>query len=188
MNNPKDTIQEGRAANSVSPDKAKLGSADERREGNSGFPSRNSRKATSHIASHQLPERWFLVDAKDQIVGRLATKVAVLLMGKDNATYGPSVDAKTNVIVINSEAIKLTGNKLEGKQYHTHSGYLGSLKTTTPAKILAGKQPTRVLEKAIHGMLPKNKLRPLMMERLKLYAGGEHPHAGQQPVPVSLSK
>lgn len=127
-----------------------------------------------------------MVDAKDKVLGRLATKVAILLMGKDNATFGPSVDAKTNVIVINAEQIKLTGNKLTGKKYHRHSGYLGSVKTTTPESILAGSQPHQVLEKAIHGMLPKNKLRPVMMERLKLFVGSEHPHTAQKPVEVTI--
>lgn len=143
-------------------------------------------KSTAHIPSHKLPERWFVVDAKDKVLGRLATKIAILLMGKDKATFGPSVDAKTNVIVINSEAIKLSGQKLTGKQYHRHSGYLGSVKTTTPEKILAGTNPQRVLEHAVHGMLPKNKLRPIMMDRLKLYVGDTHPHAAQQPVEVKL--
>lgn len=143
-------------------------------------------KSTPHIASHQLPERWLLVDAKDKVVGRIATKIAILLMGKDKGTFGPSVDAKTNVIVINSEQVKLTGNKLIGKKYHRHSGYLGSVKTRTPEDIFASTKPYEVLEKAIHGMLPKNKLRPVMMQRLKLIVGAEHPHTAQQPVEVTI--
>jgi large subunit ribosomal protein L13 len=127
-----------------------------------------------------------LVDAKDQILGRLATKIAILLMGKDNATFGPSVDAKTNVVVINAEAIKLSGKKLTDKKYHRHSGYLGSVKTKTPADMLASSKPQEVLEKAVHGMLPKNKLRPVMMEHLKLFVGPEHPHTAQKPVEVKL--
>lgn len=144
------------------------------------------RKATAHISENQLPERWFLIDATDQVVGKLATKIAILLMGKDNATYGPSVDAKTNVVVINSEAIKLTGNKLTDKLYYTHTGYLGSTRSKTPENILASSKPYEVLEKAVYGMLPKNKLRHVMMDRLKLYVGGEHPHAGQAPKEVKI--
>lgn len=144
------------------------------------------RKATPHIPSHKLPERWFVIDAKDQVVGRLATKIAILLMGKDNATFGPSVDAKTNVIVINAEAIKFSGAKMTEKLYYKHTGYLGSTRSKTPEDILSGSQPTGVLEKAIYGMLPKNKLRHIMMDRLKLYAGSEHPHAGQAPVEVKI--
>lgn len=143
-------------------------------------------KSTPHIPSHKLPERWLLVDAKDKVLGRAATKIAILLMGKDNATYGPSVDAKTNVIVINAEQVKLSGKKLEDKKYHRHSGYLGSVKTKTPADIFASSKPQEVLEKAVHGMLPKNKLRPVMMDRLKLYVGGEHPHTAQKPVEVTI--
>lgn len=105
------------------------------------------KKSTIHVPSQKLPERWFLIDAKDKVVGRLATKVAILLMGKDQATFGPSVDAKTNVIIVNVEQVKFSGAKMQDKQYHSHSGYLGSTKTTTPEKILAGKNPERVLEK-----------------------------------------
>lgn len=144
------------------------------------------RKATAHISEKQLPERWFLIDATDKVVGKLATKIAILLMGKDNATFGPSVDAKTNVVVINSEAIKLTGNKLTDKLYYRHTGYLGSTRSKTPENILASSKPYEVLEKAVYGMLPKNKLRHVMMDRLKLYVGGEHPHAGQAPVEVKI--
>lgn len=144
------------------------------------------RKATAHISENKLPERWFLIDATDQVVGKLATKIAVLLMGKDNATFGPSVDAKTNVVVINSEAIKFTGNKMTDKLYYSHTGYLGSTRSKTPENILASSKPYEVLEKAVYGMLPKNKLRHVMMGRLKLYVGAEHPHAGQAPVEVKI--
>lgn len=148
--------------------------------------SRNVTKQTAHMPSHQLQERWLLVDANDQIVGRLATKLAVLLMGKDQASYNPAVDSKTNLIVINAEKVKFSGNKTEDKKYYKHSGYLGNLKTTTPERILDGKNPQDVLKKAIYGMLPKNKLRPVMMDRLRLFVGTEHPHAGQSPVEVKI--
>lgn len=138
------------------------------------------------MPSHQLTERWLLIDANNLVVGRLATKIAVMLMGKDLATYNPAVDSKTNVIVINSEKVRFTGNKTADKKYYKHTGYLGSLKETTPERIFEGKKPETVLEKAVYGMLPKNKLRPVMMERLRLYVGSDHPHAGQSPVEVKI--
>lgn len=137
-------------------------------------------KFTSHVSTQSLTERWFLVDASGQVLGRLATGIAKLLMGKDLSGFNPAVDAKTNVVVINAEAIKLTGKKLSDKTYSRHTGYLGGLKTQTAGKLLE-QHPTRVLEHAIKGMLPTNKLRTVMMNRLKLYAGQEHPHSGQQP-------
>ncbi|OGB73391.1 50S ribosomal protein L13 [candidate division Kazan bacterium RIFCSPHIGHO2_01_FULL_44_14] len=143
------------------------------------------KKATPHIPSHQLPERWFLVDAKDRVLGRLATGIAKLLMGKDMPQFNGAVDAKTNVIVVNAETVKLTGNKLLAKTYSRHSGYPGGLKTRT-AQQLIDQHPTRVLEHAVDGMLPKNKLRHVLMNRLKIYAGAEHPHVGQQPKPVNI--
>jgi len=143
-------------------------------------------KATPHMPSQTLPERWFLVDAKDKVPGRLAVKVTKLLMGKDKATFNRAVDAKTNVVIINAGSIKFTGNKLAGKTYVSHSGYPGGLREKTPAQVLAGSFPTRVVSHAIAGMLPKNKLGTVMLKRLKVYAGSEHPHAGQNPITVDL--
>ncbi len=142
--------------------------------------------STDHMPSHKLTERWFLVDATGATAGRLATKIAHLLMGKDLASYNHAVDAKTNVIVINSGQIKFTGDKMGDKMYYKHRGYFGSLKSTTPEKILEGKHPERVLESAIYGMLPKNKLRHVMMKRLKLYPTSEHPHTAQTPVTITF--
>lgn len=142
-------------------------------------------KFTPHVPAHQLTERWFVVDAKDRILGRLATGVAKLLMGKDLPQFNNAVDAKTNVVVVNAEAIKLTGNKLTDKIYYRHSGYPGGLKSRTASETL-DKFPIRVLEQAIQGMLPKNKLRNVMLKRLKVYAGPEHPHTGQQPKPITF--
>ena len=143
------------------------------------------KKSTPHIQSHQLPDRWFLVDADGRVLGRLATGIAKLLMGKDRPQFNRAVDAKTNVVVVNASAVKLTGNKLAQKLYHRHSGYTGGLKTKTAQALLVG-QPTRVLEKAVAGMLPKNKLRYVMLNRLKIYAGADHPHIGQQPTAITL--
>ncbi|MDD5605810.1 MAG: 50S ribosomal protein L13 [Patescibacteria group bacterium] len=143
-------------------------------------------KTTPHIPAHRIPERWFLIDADGKTVGRLATQVARLLMGKDMANFSPAVDAKTNVIIINSAKAKFTGNKTAKKVYAHHTGFLGGLKTTTPARILEGKNPERIVEKAIFGMLPNNKLSNVMKKRLYLYVGAEHPHAGQSPVAYNL--
>lgn len=136
------------------------------------------------MPTHTLTERWLLIDAAGATTGRIATKIAHLLMGKDQASYNHAVDAKTNVIVINAEQIKLTGAKLTDKMYYKHSGYMGGLTSTTPEKVLEGKHAERVLESAIYGMLPKNKLRHVMMKRLKLYKGDTHPHTAQTPVTV----
>ncbi len=144
------------------------------------------KKATDHMPSQKLPERWFVADAKDQVVGRLAVKIAKLLMGKDQASFNRAVEARTNVIIINAELVKLTGNKLAKKIYTTHTTYPGGLNTKTAAEILAGKNPTEVVRHAIAGMLPKNKLHNRMLERLKIYTGETHPHGGQNPVEVKL--
>lgn len=140
-----------------------------------------SRKATPHISAHEREARWLLVDASGQVVGKLATLISRLLMGKDQPTYNPAVDSKTNIVVINAVKVKFTGNKLANKEYVRHSGYPGGLKTTTPQKILASKHPERIVEHAVNGMLPKNKLRRIMMDSLYIYAGDQHPHSGQNP-------
>ena len=145
------------------------------------------KKATSHIPSHQLPERWFLVDATDQMLGKLAVGVAKLLMGKDQPSFNPAVDAKTNVVVINSEKIKLSGLKLDQKVYRHHSGYPGGLREQTAREILEGKYPERLIINAVEGMLPRNTLAKTSLSRLKAYVGAEHPHAGQQPIEIKLS-
>lgn len=143
-------------------------------------------KATAHIPAHMIEDRWLLVDARNMVVGRVATQIARLLMGKDKATFNKAVDAKTNVVVINTKDVKFTGKKFDDKEYHYHTGYMGGLKTTTPARVMAGKFPERVLEHAVHGMLPKNKLSNIMKGRLYLYNEAEHPHAGQNPIPYTV--
>ncbi|MFA5009694.1 MAG: 50S ribosomal protein L13 [Patescibacteria group bacterium] len=185
MKNSDNQNKEGKTANLVEP-KAQLGSTDERREGSHGLSSRVLHQATAHMPSHKLPERWFLVDAKDKVLGRLAVKIAELLMGKDNAMFNQAVQARTNVVVINAKYVKLTGNKLTGKIYTSHSGYPGGITTKTPADILAGNKPNEVLRHAVAGMLPKNKLHNLTLDRLKIYAEDEHRHGGQNPIPVKL--
>jgi large subunit ribosomal protein L13 len=121
-----------------------------------------------------------VVDAAGQTLGRLATQIAMRLRGKHKPEYTPHVDTGDFIVVINAERIRVTGNKSKAKIYYSHSGYVGGLKEVTFEKLLA-KHPTRVLEIAIKGMLPKNPLGRAMYRKLKVYAGAEHPHAAQQP-------
>lgn len=130
---------------------------------------------------------WVIIDATDIVLGRLATHVAVLLRGKHKATFAPHMDMGDFVIIINAEKVALTGSKLANKNYFSHSGYPGGLTVTTYAQMLA-KHPTRAVEKAVRGMLPKNSIGRAQLTKLKVYAGAEHPHAAQQPTPYTLSQ
>lgn len=125
--------------------------------------------------------RWLVVDAKDQIVGRLAVKIANALRGKDQPTYTPWIDTGAFVVVINAEKIKFSGKKEQDKVYLNYTQWRGGLKETT-AEQMRVKHPDWIIKKAVEGMLPGNKLAREMMRRLKVYAGPEHPHAAQQPV------
>lgn len=129
---------------------------------------------------------WYVVDATGQTLGRLATQVARVLSGKHKPMYSPAVDIGDYVIVINADKIHVTGNKLDQKMYYRHSGYPGGLKETTLRKQLQ-QHPERVIEHAVRGMLPKNRLGRQMLKKLKVYAGPEHPHGAQQPKPLVLS-
>ncbi len=129
--------------------------------------------------------KWYAVDAENQTLGRLATQIAVILKGKNKASFSPHLDNWDYVVVINADKIAVTGNKMDGKIYRTHSGFLGGLKETSLAKMMV-KKPTFALEKAVYGMLPKNKLRKGMMMRLKLVAGTEHTFAAQKPETITL--
>ena len=147
--------------------------------------------ATAHQATQStkpadVERRWFVVDAEDQVLGRLATQVATILRGKHRPIYTPHVDTGEFVIVINAEKIKLTGRKLQQKKYYRHSGYKGSLKEITAEKLLASPHADRVVRKAVVGMLPKGPLGRQMATKLKVYAGPEHPHAAQKPEELSL--
>jgi len=128
--------------------------------------------------------RWILVDANGQNLGRLATRVAQALMGKDRADYTPGVDLGDCVVVINAGKIAVSGKRMEEKVYYRVSGFPGGLKTI-PIKQQLAKHPERVLESAVRGMLPKNRQRQRLMGRLHVYAGAEHPHAAQKPVRLS---
>ncbi|MCX6243565.1 MAG: 50S ribosomal protein L13 [Bacteroidetes bacterium] len=131
-------------------------------------------------------KEWVLIDAENQVLGRLATKAARLLRGKLKPNYTPHVDCGDNVIIINAEKIILTGKKMTDKEYIRHTGYPGGQRTTSPRELLA-KKPTAVVEKAIKGMLPKNRLGSELFRNLFVYAGPEHPHQAQQPKVINLN-
>ncbi len=128
---------------------------------------------------------WCLVDATDKTLGRLATEVASRLRGKHKPTYTPHMDTGDNIIIVNAEKIKVTGNKLADKMYYHHTGYVGNLKSINLGKQLQ-EHPERVLKGAIKGMLPKNPLGRAMFRKLHVYAGPEHPHIAQQPKPLDI--
>jgi large subunit ribosomal protein L13 len=130
---------------------------------------------------------WFVVDAEGQVLGRLATRIARLLIGKDKASFTPSLDCGDHVVVINAEHVRLTGNKIDQKVYRHHSGYPGGLKEI-PIRQLMQKRPEEVIREAVLGMLPKNKLRARRAKKLRVYAGKEAlaRHAGQKPQPLAL--
>ncbi len=133
-----------------------------------------------------VKKEWVLVDANEEILGRFASKVAIVLRGKHRADFTPHVDCGDNVIVINAEKIKLTGNKWADKQYVSHSGYPGGQKIITPEKLMA-KNPIAIVEKAIKGMLPKSRLGREQFRNLFVYAGTEHTHEAQQPKKINLN-
>ena len=132
-----------------------------------------------------IERNWYLVDATDKTLGRLATEIAKRLRGKHKPIYTPHIDTGDFVVVINAEKICITGNKAQNKIYHRHSGYPGGIKTINFADLLQ-KHPTRILEKAVKGMLPRGPLGRDMFRKLKVYAGTEHPHASQQPQPLDI--
>ena len=133
----------------------------------------------------EIERQWYVVDATGQTLGRLATRIAEILRGKHKAIYTPHVDTGDYVIVINAEKIHLTGKKWEQKKYYRHSGYPGGLKETTYDKLLQ-KKPEFIIEKAVKGMIPHNKLGRQMIKKLKVYAGPEHPHQAQHPKELEL--
>lgn len=142
---------------------------------------------TISMRSQDVVRKWYYVDANDQILGRLASKIARVLRGKHKAIYTPHVDTGDHVIVLNAEKIRVTGNKLKDKTYYRHSLYPGGLKEISLEKLLA-THPQRAIEMAVKGMLPKNPLGRKMLDKLKVYAGNEHPHAAQQPISLEEVK
>ena len=129
----------------------------------------------------EVEKKWVLIDAEGLVVGRLATLIANRLRGKHKPTFTPHVDDGDNVIVINADKVVLTGNKRAQKKYYWHTGYPGGIKSTTAGKILEGRFPERVLEKAVERMIPRGPLGRRQMKNLRVYAGADHPHAAQQP-------
>lgn len=134
-----------------------------------------------------IDRQWHVIDATDVVLGRLASQTATLLRGKHKPTFAPHMDMGDYVIIINAEKVALTGAKLEKKKAYRHSGYPGGLTSTTYAELLE-KNPVRAVEKAIKGMLPKNKLSDQVLNKLKVYAGSEHPHTAQQPAPFTIDQ
>lgn len=128
---------------------------------------------------------WFVVDATDKTLGRMATEIANRLRGKHKAEYTPHVDTGDYVVVVNAEKVKVTGNKAADKNYYHHTGYPGGIKSTSFEKLI-DKAPERAIEAAVKGMMPKNKLSRAMLGKLKVYAGNEHPHSAQQPQALEL--
>lgn len=130
-------------------------------------------------------QKWYLIDAADKVLGRMTTTIANKLRGKDKTSFSSHIDCGDHVIVINADKIKLTGSKRYHKEYNTHSGFPGGLKTTPVARMMERK-PEKIVELAVYGMLPKNKLRQVFMKKLKVYAGEEHPHTAQNPEPLEV--
>ncbi|MCL1797950.1 MAG: 50S ribosomal protein L13 [Eggerthellaceae bacterium] len=140
---------------------------------------------TYYAKPHEVEREWVLIDATDQVLGRVATKAAQILKGKHKPQYTPHVDTGDFVVVINADKIKVTGAKATSKEYYRHSGYPGGLKVETFAKAME-KHPERVIEHAVKGMLPKNTLGRAMGKKLKVYAGAEHPHMAQKPREIKM--
>ena len=138
-------------------------------------------KQTRSIKPAEVEKKWHVIDAEGLVVGRLATIVANLLRGKHKPTYTPHVDCGDHVIILNADKVRFTGNKLGEKTYYRHTGYAGGIKAVTAEKVLGGKFPERVIEKAVERMVPRGPLGRVQMKNLHLYNGTDHPHAGQQP-------
>ena len=150
------------------------------------FPVAMGQKLTHSFTEAEVSKKWYLVDAAGQTLGRIASQTASILRGKNKPTFTPHMDGGDFVVVINASKVKLTGRKLEKKEYFRHTGYMGH-ERFTPVKDLLSKHPDRVIEKAVHGMLPKNSLsKQKLRGKLKVYAGAAHPHAAQQPKPYSI--
>src|SRR5690349_15707186 len=144
-------------------------------------------KTTKAAKASEVEKKWHLIDADGLIVGRVATIIANMLRGKHKPSYTPHVDCGDNIIVINAEKIRFTGKKLADKVYYRHTGYAGGIKGVTAGKVLEGKFPERILEKAVERMIPRGPLGRQQMRNLKVYSGTEHPHAAQNPEPLDVA-
>ena len=138
-------------------------------------------KTTKAAKPYEVEKQWHLIDADGLVVGRVATIVANILRGKHKPSYTPHVDCGDNVIIINAEKVRFTGKKMTDKVYYKHTGHPGGIKETTPAKIIEGKFPERILEKAVERMIPRGPLGRDQMRSLRIFKGTEHPHAAQNP-------
>ena len=142
-------------------------------------------KTTFMQSKETVVRDWYVIDAKDMPLGRVAAKAATMLRGKHKATYTPHIDCGDNIIIINASEVVLTGNKLDGKKYYDHSRYVGGLRERT-AREMKANYPEEMMERAIKGMLPKGRLGREMFRKLHVYAGSEHPHTAQQPKLITL--
>ena len=140
--------------------------------------------STPFPSEKTISREWHVIDAEGQVLGRLATRVAMLLMGKHKPLYTPFLDVGDHVVIVNADKIVLTGNKMDDKIYYRHTGYPGGIKEA-PARRVLSEHPTRIIESAVRGMVPKTKLGRQMFTKLRVYAGPEHPHEAQQPKPYS---
>jgi len=138
---------------------------------------------TYYPKAEDIQREWVLVDANDQTLGRLVTQISTVLLGKHKPSFTPGVEMGDYVVVVNATHIKVTGNKMDDKMYHHHTGYPGGLKSTNLRDLLA-KHPERVIEKAVWGMLPHNRMGRSLMRKLRVYAGPDHPHQAQNPKPI----
>ena len=141
---------------------------------------------TISVNNATATKNWVVIDATDQVLGRLASRVALVLRGKEKANFTPHVDCGDNVIIINAAKVRMTGNKMTDKVYVHHTGYPGGQRSTTPEKLMA-KKPTAVVENAVKGMLPKNRLGAQLFRNLKVYAGSEHNQEAQQPKKLDIN-
>jgi large subunit ribosomal protein L13 len=146
---------------------------------------KNYKFKTYSPKKEDIKQDWFLVDAKNKTLGRLATKIADLLRGKNKPGYSQHLDCGSFIVVINAAEIKLTGNKMKDKEYHHHTRYPAGLRTVTPAELLK-KAPEKILKNAVSGMIPQNKLKKDILKKLKIFSGTEHNHAAQNPKSIEL--
>jgi large subunit ribosomal protein L13 len=144
-------------------------------------------KTTVSANAATVDKKWVLIDADGLVVGRVASIVANILRGKHKPSFTPHVDCGDHVVIINAEKVRFTGNKMKGKIYYKHTGYVGGIKETTPDKILNGRFPERVLEKAVERMIPRGPLGRQQMRNLRVYAGTDHPHAAQTPATLDVA-
>ena len=135
----------------------------------------------------EIEKKWFLIDADGLVLGRLASQVALILRGKHKTSFTPHMDCGDNVIIVNAEKVHLTGNKTADKTYYRHTGYPGGIKSTTAGKLLEGRFPERVIEKAVERMVPRGPLGRQQMKNLRVYGGPNHPHEAQQPEALDIA-